>query len=437
MPTRTDIPVLGLLLLVACGQGEDPPAAPSPDGPPPPAELEPEPTAAGQSAWAAELARVDERIAVHTGRMAERESWLEGASAASFLQQRARLSGELSDYVRAEELLTRAFTYAPEGSGPFLQRARLHFTLHRLPQAEEDLATVEAQPLKPAETLTAIADLRADIALERGQLDVAEAHWEAAEAARPSLQTAAALGRISWQRGQFEAADALFVRGLERYHGAFHEPVAWVHLQRGLIDLDQGDAAAALVHYAEADAALAGYWLVEEHQAEALLLTGETERALALYRDVVARTGSPELQGALAELLLEQGQEAEARDLVAQADATYAEQLALFPEAATGHALDHVLTWGEDPARALELAERNAELRPHGAALAQLSQARLAAGDAAGALKAAEEGLATGTRSAELFLAAAAAAQASGAAEQSASYLAQAQEIDPSAALEG
>lgn len=432
MPTRTEISVLGLLFLVACGQEEAPSAAP----PPSPAELSLEPTAAGQSDWAAELAKVDERIGVHSGRMTERESWLEGATAAGFLRQRARLSGELSDYARAEALLEEAFALAPEGSGPLLQRAQLHFTLHRLPQAEADLARVDAQPIKTAETLSALADLRADIALERGQLDVAEAHWEAAEAARPSLQTAAALGRIAWQRGEFEAADALFRQGLDRYHGAYHEPVAWAHLQRGLIDLDQGDAAAALGHYAEADAALSGYWLVEEHQAEALLLTDETERALALYRDVVERTGSPELQGALAELLLEQGREDEARALVARADATYAEQLAQFPEAATGHALDHALTWGTDPARALELAERNAELRPHGAALAQLSQARLAAGDAAGALEAAEQGLATGARSADLFTAAAAAAQASGASGRAKDYLSKAKEIDPSAALE-
>ena len=389
----------------------------------------------GARPWAEELAELDRLITAQEARMAASpESWKEAEELAAHLQARARLTGDLGDYARAEAALAEGFSRAPAGGGPLLQRARLHYTLHRLDAAEADLDAIDAQPIRTATAEQAVADMRADIALERGQLDAAERHWRAAEEARPSMKSAAALGKIAWTRGHFEAADHRFAEALKRYHAAPQEPVAWGLLQRGLLDLDRGDAAAALAHYREAEAAMPGYWLVDEHIAEAMVLTGQTLDALALYRDVVERTGSPELQGALAELLVSAGDEEEARALIAAADATYAEQLARFPEAASGHALEHALTWGTDPATALALAEKNAALRPNGEALALLSEARLKSGDTAGARAAAEAALATGARSASIHLAAAAAARAAGDAAAAEGQLAHAKAIDASAA---
>lgn len=400
--------------------------------PPPVVPADPAPAVTAAGVWSDELAALTTQIESMEARYAATNSWLDADRAAAMLRQRARLSGQLDDYERAESLLEKGFSTAPAVGGPLLGRARLHLSLHRLSAAEADADTIAAQAYLQGSTRDSLADLRADIALQRGQLDVAQTHWTAADQARPSITTAASLGRIAWLRGDFDNADQNYVTALGRYHGATHEPAAWVHLQRGLLDLDQGDPAAALEHYTAAAAELDGYWLIEEHIAEAMAGTGRLDEAEARYRDVVKRTGHPELQGALGALLVERGQEAEGRALLASATQGFDAYRDRFPEAAAGHALEHALEWGDDAAATLTLAEDNARLRPNGSALALLSSARLAVGDVPGARDAAAQGLATGTQSVALFLTAAAAAADPPSRDQ---HLAAARRIDPAATL--
>ena len=381
-------------------------------GPPSPADGEEAPAAASPSAsgWATELARLDADLAFYSARFHESGSWLDGERAAALAGQRARLTGSMDDYDLAEALLADAFALAPEGSGPLLTRAGLHLTLHRVDAAAADLAAMDAWPLMTAEARYGWEDAGADLALDRGDLDEAGGRWLTYEATRDSPWTAAGLARVNWLRGDFEAADLGYEVALERYHGVSPEPVAWIHLQRGILDLDQGDLAGALAHYADADAAMSGHWLVEEHIAEAVWGLGDPAAAEAIYRDVVARTGSPELMGALGKLLIEQGRTDEGQDWIAQATAGFEAWVDRYPEAASGHALSHFLAWDPTPDRALALAEANAAARPNGEALTLLSEARLASGDREAAHAAALDGLATGTRSAGLFWAAAASA---------------------------
>ena len=84
---------------------------------------------------------------------------------------------------------------------------------------------------------------------------------------------------VDWRTGHFDQADRRFADALDTFHGVSPEPVAWLHLQRGLLDLDRGRDAEAAVHYAAADAALDGWWLVEEHLAELDMRSGRWARA--------------------------------------------------------------------------------------------------------------------------------------------------------------
>jgi tetratricopeptide (TPR) repeat protein len=373
--------------------------------------------------WAGELARVDEGIARATGRWEpHKNDWSRAVPLVGLLRQRARLRGGLDDVMRAEAVLAEAFTVAPAGSGPVLARAGLNLSLHRLPAAQVDLDAMAARPFRTGPQGASLVALQATLALQRGELAAAEAMWRAREAAAPSQQAAVGLAQVAWARGHYAEADQWFATSAERYHGDALEPVAWAHLQRGLLDLDRGLPAEALAHYRLADTAMGGFWLVEEHIAEALALLGQVDEAEVLYRDVVARTQNPELQSSLAALLEEAGHREEAADLVAAATATFALHRTQVPEAATGHALEHALRWGTDPAEALAMAEANAALRPNGEALALLSEARLAAGDATGASEATALALATGARSPALYVAAAAASEALGEPEEAAGY---------------
>ncbi len=242
------------------------------------------------------------------------------------------------------------------------------------------------------------------MALQSGRVEDAAVLLDDAEALHGDPGPVLAQALLAWRTGDLEVADARFEEAAESLHATSAEPHAWLHLQRGLLDLDRGRLDDALAHYQSADATLDGHLLIDEHVAEIQWRQGDTAAAEATLVDVVERTGGPEYMGMLAELALSRGAEAEAAAWVAEADAIHAEQLAMYPEAAAGHALDHALRFGT-PDAALALAEANAATRPNGGALASLAEARLGMGDASGAVEAAEAALASGWRSADIWLA--------------------------------
>jgi tetratricopeptide (TPR) repeat protein len=284
---------------------------------------------------ATELAALDTRIEqVRTRFEARPSSWTQADKLVALLQQRVRLTGDYRAFVEAEAALAKAFEVAPEGSGPILARAELHAALHRLDAAESDLATLERRPLRTAAQEGRLRVLRADLLLQRGDLDGAGKAWADIEARAPTIASAVGLARVAWRSGDHETAETWFDAAASRYHGHDAEPRAWVHLQLGLLDLSRCRYAEALAHYEAADAELDDYWLVTEHMAEALVALGRQDEARALYERVVTQTPTPELREALAEQV--GGDRAtKLREEAATEQAWRAER---FPEAVAGHA---------------------------------------------------------------------------------------------------
>ena len=354
-----------------------------------------------------ELRTLDERI--------ERERDLSGWKALERIAQlqieRARLTGDYDDYAAAEGTLAQAFELAPAGSGPLLTRARLHYTLHRMPEARADVAQVKARPLMTPAERRGVADLEAAIAFQSGAYGAALAGCSAAEGS--SYAADAQLAVYHWKTGDFDAAHELLAAAEAGYHGRAALPRAWVHLQRGLMDLDRGRLDDALAHYRDADAELDGWWLIDEHVAEVYALQGRLELARDAYEDVVARTGSPELMGALAGVCGELGDTRCERQLVGAATDAYQARMQRYPEAVGGHALDHYLEHGSAE-RALGLAERNHVLRPGGESLVVLAQAYLAAGRVEQAAEAIAEVEDSPWRTMDYYEVAAAVAEAQG-----------------------
>jgi len=259
-----------------------------------------------------------------------------------------------------------------------MERASLNLTLHRINDVEADLEAAGRRILLDDGRKSEIALMRARLALARGDYDGARRHLDASAAQRDSIDLHAVRAQIASQTGEPDLAHQEIATAESMYHGKATEPRAWFHLLRGLVDLDHRDYDEALRHYRDADAAMPDYWLVQEHIAEIHALRGEHAQALAIYRPVVNQTGSPELMGALAGVLLEVGEHEEAAQLIKRAQAIFDARLEEFPEAAGGHALEFAIEFG-DPARAVELAEANARLRPNGPALGLLAEAYLAA----------------------------------------------------------
>jgi tetratricopeptide (TPR) repeat protein len=126
-----------------------------------------------------------------------------------------------------------------------------------------------------------------------------------------------------------------------------------------------------------------------------LTLRGEAALSIPIYERVIARTENPELMDALAGVLLEQGETERANELVARAREGWEARLALFPEAAYGHAIDHFAELEDDPERTVALAEANAEARPNGESKTILAGAYLSAGQTDDAKRVIDEVLAS------------------------------------------
>lgn len=353
--------------------------------------------------------------------------------AGSFMQ-RARLTGSYDDYAQAEAALARAHSLTPTGS-TFMSRAKLHYTLHRLPAARVDFEEAKRKTLPTAAATAGIEAFEGNFALQAGDDRNAKKHFAASLRAKRTTANLASAAVFEWKTGNFEKAEELFREAAKNYHAKRMEPRAWIHLNLGLLDLDRGRYDDALAHYRDAESFLKGYWLIDEHIAEILTLQGKTEEAKTLYLDIIERTNNPEFMDAMAGIAFEAGDEAKGKEWVAKARKRYEEQMAKYPEAAYGHALGHYLEFGDDPAFVLELAQKNYELRPNLDASIMLAQAHLKAGDAKAAEKALKPILKTKFKSAELYATAAEIQQELGRAKKAKAFIEKAKAIDPTASL--
>lgn len=422
---------------LACNRPSDdeaPPPAAAPPAPAAPAEAAAPPPAAREgTTWAKEVEALDETLAAVLRRAeSQPKSWLALDKAAGLYLSRARLTGDYGDYAKAEQVLERAFAIAGEGAGPIARRIDLNFTLHRLDRVAADIERLAKKAVQLPQDARALADLRAELAFQTGDYEAAGRGFELALAADENVTTQARLALYRWKTGDFADAEALYAKAIAGQRGVASEPLAWLHLQLGLMDLERGRWDDALAHYRDADAVLAGYWLIEEHIAEILTLQGETEEARARYEDIVARTGNAEFMDALAGIAEAKGDAEAASQWAARARGIYEAQLARFPEAAYGHALDHFLDFGE-PARAVELAEANHRTRPNAEAKLSLARAYLKAGRVADARAAVEDALKTRWNTADLHAIASEVLAAAGAAERAAEERAKALALNPRA----
>jgi tetratricopeptide (TPR) repeat protein len=344
--------------------------------------------------YAAEVARLDAAAASLRARAdAAPGAWMPLEALAGAQAELARLTGDWAHYAAADSLYARAFAFAPAGAGPHLGRAALDFTLHRLDRVEPALVAAERQLLLDDPHRAAIAGLRGDVHLQRGRLVEARAAFEAALALHEGMQGRARLAQGLWKSGDIAGAEAQYRDALARFHGEPASPRAWIHLQLGLIDLEAGRLGDALAHYRDAERALRGWWLIDEHIAEIHALEGRHGEAIRRYEDLVRRTGNPEFMSALAEQYGSMGRAREAQALIAAAARAHEDRLAHFPEAAAGHALDFHLAHGRDPGFTLRLAEGNWRLRPNDEARSQLERAlRNAETARAGAARGGEAG---------------------------------------------
>lgn len=349
----------------------------------------------------AHLSAMNVRIADLTRLAGDRpDDWLIRGRLAGLLLERAGLTGSYEDFAETGAVLDDAIALAAEGSGPLLAAAQYNFAIHRLDVAESYLDTIDARPAARSSERAGVQRLRSQIAMQRGQYDAAYALLLELDDREPGTVDAE-LALYFKEVGDAALADTYLVDALASAKPDDVRRRAWLHLQRGSLAMSTGQSAAALAEYEAAERELPGWWMTEEHLAQAHDGAGEHDKAVELYTAAYRRAELPQLLDALASSYRHMKREAEATEASDKAARAWSDLIARFPEAAVGHGLDHELRYGT-PQRALELAKANFTLRPNGDAHVALARAYLKDGEPKEALDIAKRALETPYRSAAL-----------------------------------
>jgi tetratricopeptide (TPR) repeat protein len=391
------------------------PARPQPAQPqPPPASAAPVPSSAvpAPAAVTGRLDEVDRTIASYRARAEQApDRWLDWEFVALASIDRARLTGSYLDWRAAEDAIDRAFAVAPAGSGPHLTRATFNMAMHRIDRVEPDLAHVDRSLLLSSGDRRASLSLHADARFYAGDYTEARTLYEQqAAATRRAPSALVALAQLEWKTGHFERAAALFDEALAHPEASESAPTmrGWVLSVRATMERDRGRLEDALTAIRAARALLPDDAHTDELFAEILEARGSLDPALETYRDVAERTESPQAMDGAARIAHLRGDAIAEGELVQAARQSYEAQIALYPEAAYGHAIDHWLRLEPDDVdRMIAIAEGNAEARPYGETQTKLAMAYLLAGRTADAARVVDATLATEWSTGELHAVAA------------------------------
>ena len=376
-----------LLVLAACR--DTPPAPPSGAG----GVVSPAPSA---SAGAVETRRttdgaiavgnLDAQIAGNERLARDRPlSVKERASQAELLTQRGQILGRVSDYEAAAALAEGLVQEAPADPNAWLARARSRATLHRFNDALADLDEAAARGALP----NVIDGVRVGILQATGKEAEAFPIRHRLSETKQDILTLGAEATLRAARGELDEAERLFAAAIASYRDVSPFPVAWVEFQRGLMWMREDELERARAFLAAAHRRLPQHAQAQGHLGEVEAALGHVEDAVALLRPLAETSEDPDYAAQLARILGEAGRADEAKPWRERAAARYDALMAKHPEAYADHAAEFWLAAGNDPARALQFAERNLALRPTVRAWELVMRAAHAKGDRARACAAA------------------------------------------------
>lgn len=366
------------------------------------------PSSAGAINYVAALGQADRNLTGAIGlAQATHGDWLPLERLANAYIARARLTGSFEDYAAADAALSRAFADAPKGAGPHQTQAALDFALHRLGPTEKMLDAIDHYAV-PAEkeARNEVAGTRGDIAFYRGDYAGAAHLYAAADPDGGDIGILYRVANLQARTGRPDDALATLDRIELEARLPQAQFLADLALRRGAIELQRGQWDKASAHFDRAAMLFPGWWLAEAHRAQMLALAGKPDAAIARFDALARHNVPPEVMDALASLHRAQGNADRATFWADQARNGWNERLRLIPEAAWGHAVEHVLAFG-DPALALDLARKDFAARPYGQTATALAWALIANNRPAEALKIIDPVLASAWISAESHQAAA------------------------------
>ncbi len=357
--------------------------------------------------------RTDRNIAFWQNRLrADRRNYIAATLLGSTWMQKARETGTVEDYGRAEAALRTALEVNPSYDRAQAGLAAVYFAQHRFVEAltlARKLATANPGP-------TQASAIAADARLELGDL----------------AGVYSRLARLSFLQGQTEQAIVWATRSVRESAGAeaSAETLAWYRFQLGELDFTAGRLQQADAAYTAALADFPGYYLALAGLAKVAAARGDLAKAEELYIKAVTVVPRPDLLAALGDVQAARGDPAAARrqyatvayigTLAATNRQVYNRQLALFDA-------DH----GLHAAAALRLAEAELRVRKDIYGWDAVAWTAYQAGAYARATAAADQALALGTRDPRLLYHAGMAALGIGDRARARKLLSQALTINP------
>ena len=239
----------------------------------------------------------------------------------AYLQyQHASLTGNLDALGVASNTLDHAIQHLGRDGDLYFLKANIHFKVHLLDDVEQDL-NASTDLLESPQGRA----LKADLDFQQGRYEAAKTGYEALIEEERSWDALARLAYFHFKMGDFTGADRLYDEAVDELTAKEMRHYSWVELQRGVVDLTQGNYDKAREHYQRAERAYSGHWMVQEHVAELLGAEGKNDEAEAMYRRVIARVPRPDFQQALGELYLSMGKIEEANSCLKSAEMAFLE----------------------------------------------------------------------------------------------------------------
>jgi tetratricopeptide (TPR) repeat protein len=347
------------------------------------------------------LAQIDHSIGAWTQNLAVNDhDFLSAANLGLLYEARARLSGDVSDYSRAEDATNRSLAIEPGQLNVLALHARLALALHDFSRALREARSLD----RTAPDQPAILAIMADAQLELGDIDAATAFFGRIQALASEPAVTARLARVAFLRGDPAGAvrQAESARAAAAGDGLEGPSLSWYSYLAGTMNLAAGAPEAAAGWFDRAVHEWPGSYLALAGRARAAAAIGDIDAAIEGYRAAIGVAPQPDALAALGDLLAISGDERGAQEQYATVVAigqlqessglVFNRQLVLFDA-------NH----GRDAAMALALAEQELAERHDIYGYDAQAWALLANGRAAEADAAMGKALALGTRDAMLL----------------------------------
>ncbi len=337
----------------------------------------------------------DRRIAFWRERTQQgTQSEIEWIYLGDLLDQKGRMTGDVSQFVAAGEAYQTALDIAPNSAAGHAGQARVLTTLHDFSGALA--AATRVLQLEPASD--GALSIVFDASLELGNLDNARTALELLDerSNAPSVMTRHA--RLSFIEGDSAAAATLAVQAADDALASANLPATVAFFQYTAAEylLLNGDTDGAAARYGATLDALPGYPLAGYGLARVAYARGDLAGAIAHLEPAVAAVPRPDMLAFLGDLYAVSGNQAQAADQYATVDfiaQTTASSGPVFDREYAFFLADH----GRDLEHALALAQSEITEREDVHGWDALAWALHANGRSAEALDASRRALALGT----------------------------------------